>query len=476
MLARTKIVALTTALIGALALGGNAYAARKTCPDGGFPPCNKPPVTESGGNNLSYPVIWAEGVVKADFTPTDTAWKFQAVLEDGMGGYYTDVGQGPVYCVGEEDVVPPATVPDDVLCYHGRLNLGISEETGQREFVEPPKVWWLQQRQPFNQWQVFNRADPFLATPVVVTGVDTGDLLESSITIKAKQIRTEFTLFKNVSGDPGHPNEKIASIVADPDFLEFRPEYPCELNANDDAIPTAPNNCFAAHSMSGAVPGTDQSIAETQGTEYPFEDQALLLDPRDVKMAKSYFDPSIVVPAGADPGTEAEETDPRIVAIDPPLGMDATVYTACARLLIQKLTGDPATLYWDSVEGSWMPRSAINTPAVDIRTWDGSYSVEINAGGSLIYGYNWNTKNFAEGAGEYRLTFLIEGSSADGGRCIYDSNAVFDDTSLSVNVGDRRPATILTPAALGATRGEGGAVYVDVEIGTSGGGGGGRPR
>ena len=472
MSTRFKLIALTTALIGALAVGGNAYA-RKTCPDGSFPPCNKPPVGEAASNNLSYPVIWAEDVVKPDFSPTDTAWKFEPVLEDALGGYYTDVGQGPVYCVGENDIVPPELIPSEILCYYGRLNLGISEVDGSRIFVEPPKVWWLQQRQPFNQWQVFNIGDQKLLTPVVVTGVDTGDLLESSIVIKAKQIRTEFTLFKNVSGDPDHPNLKIASIAADPEFLQFRPEYPCELYDNDENIPTAPNNCFAAHSMSGAVPGTDQSIAETQGTEYPLDGEEVLLDPRNVKMAQTYFDPSLVVPAAADPGTESEEPDPRIVAIDPPLGMDATVYTACARLLIQKLTGDPATLYWDSDEGSWMPRSAINTPAVDIKTWDGSYSVEINAGGSLIYGFNWNTQKFSEGAGEYRLTFLIEGSSANGGRCIHDSNAVFDDTSLSVNVGERRPATILTPAALGATRGEGGAVYVDVEIGTGGGGGGG---
>jgi hypothetical protein len=476
-----NLIALTAALIGAMTLGGSAIAARKTCPDGGYPPCNKPPVGETASNNLSYPVIWADGVVRPDFAPTDTPWRFEGVTWDAVEeNYFTDVGQGPVYCVGEDDITPPELVDSKILCYYGRRNLGISEVTGQREFEGDPKAWMLQQRQPFNQWQVFNTVDPVIGTPVVVTGVDTGDLLESSITIKAKQIRTEFTLLKTVSGGAGYEDPKIAGIVADDEFTQFRPEHGCVLNDN---VTIAPNNCFAAHSMSGAVPGTDQSIAETQGTDWPFDDQHLLLDPRDVKMAKTYFDPSIPVPAAA-PGTEESEPDPRIVPIEPPLGMDATVYTPCARLVIQKLTGDPANLYWDSdagsLGGSWMPRADVNSPVVDINSWSGSYSAEINAGGSLIYGYNWNTQKSSEGAGAYRLTFVLEGGSVEEGRCgagVEYLNTVFDDTTLSINVGERRPATVLSKTALAGTRGEGGAVYVDVEIATGGGGGGGgRPR
>jgi hypothetical protein len=344
------------------------------------------------------------------------------------------------------------------------MNLGISEEDGSRIFVEPEKVWWLQQRAE-NKWQVFNIEDPDKITPVVVTGVDTGDLLESSIVIKAKQIRTEFALFKHV--DAYAP----LGLVADADFTGYRPGA-CVLDA---AIPT---NCFAAHRMSGAVPGTDQSIAEIQGTDWPGPIDAPdyeLLDPREVKMIKNYFDPTIPVPAAA-PGTEESEPDPRIVPVEPPLGVDALVYTDCARLIIQKVTGDPGSLYWDSDARSWMPRSAANAPVVDIGTWDGSYSVEINAGGGLIYGYNWNTQKASEGAGAYRLTFLLEGGGSAGGACDAERSTVFDDTSMSVNVGDRRPATILSATALGGTRGEGGAVYIDVEIGASGGGGGGRPR
>lgn len=455
MMTRLTLIALTTALIGTLASGGSAIAARRTCEDGSFPPCNKPPVGEAASNNLSFPVIWpVTNVMKPGFVQSDDPWVFEEVLSDGTN-YYTDVGSGPVYCVGEDDITPPENIPSDVLCYRGRLNEGLDEGTGEPILTGDPKTWMLQQRQPHNQWQIFNTFDANTGTPVAVTGIDTGDLLESSIVIKAKVIRTEFTLLKNVDDDP--------------DFTSYRSENGCVLQENDIGAGTAPNNCFAAHSMSGAVPGTDRSIAETQGTESL--SAALLRDPREVKTAKTYFDPTIPVPV-----TEAEEPDPRIVAIDPPLGMDATVYSPCARLIIQKFAGDADSLYWDSSEGSWMPRSVANTPVVDINAWGGSYSAEINAGGNLIYGYNWSTKDFSEGAGEYRLTFVLEGGPSDTGRCVHERNTVFDDDTMSINVGERRPATVVSATDLGGSRGEGGAVYVDVEIGGGGGGGGGRGR
>ncbi len=52
----------------------------------------------------------------------------------------------------------------------------------------------------------------------------------------------------------------------------------------------------------------------------------------------------------------------------------------------------------------------------DGTTWEGlwidgpsdAYSAEINQLGQLLYGYNWDTKNDAGGAGLYRLTFSID--------------------------------------------------------------------
>jgi len=299
---------------------------------------------------------------------------------------------------------------------------------------------------------------------VVITGVDTGDLLESSITIKAKQIRTEFTLFKRADESPQ------LGTFADTDYTQYL-QTVCTLE--DNSI-LAPNNCFAAHNMSGAVPGTDQSINETQGTDYN-DVAGGLLNPQEVKMVKNYFDPDAVVIEAEEPG------DPRIVLVEPPVGMDATVYSDCARLIIQKINDPSTEPEWASdasgtYGGYWT--GGMGEPVVDIAAWDGSYSTEINAGGSLIYGYNWNTKVLAE-KGDYRLTFVLEGGFTDDqnnendGKCTSTLNTVFDGTSKSVNVGERRPATLLSQAEMDGHHGEGGLLYIDVVVGASGGGGGG---
>ena len=437
-------------LLSGLAVGAAGMAAKPENPGGGG---HKPPTGDAASNNLSYPVIWSDGVVKPGFVQS-TALAFAQVYTDGAGRYYTLVGESQVDCVGENDIVPPEKIDPNVLCYYGRLNLGISEETGERIFVGDPKVWWLQQRQPHNLWQAFNvDVDPATTGPVVVTGVDTGDLLESSTVIKNKQVRTEFTLLKYVATD----DAQFGAYVLDP------------------FDGTLTEDSFQAFGMSGAVPGTDQSIAETQGNDFGpgangVPGTQTMLDPTTIKVATNYFDPDAVAPEG-DAGTEAEEPgDPRIVPLDPPLGMHATVYSACARLMIQKVTGDD--ILWSSEEGRWV--GTIGGPVVNVAAYNATtdvYSAEINAGGGVIYGYNWNTKANADGAGTYRVTFLLDGPTSEGGRCTAPMNTVFDDTSMSVNVGERRPATLIPGTDEMFTAGEGGLVYVDVEIGAGGGGG-----
>lgn len=78
-----------------------------------------------------------------------------------------------------------------------------------------------------------------------------------------------------------------------------------------------------------------------------------------------------------------------------------------------------------------------------------------------------NTKLLSD-KGDYRLTFMLEGSEADGGKCPNLLNTVFGGTTKSVNVGERRPATALSAAEMKGTHGESGLVYVDVAIGASG--------
>lgn len=444
-----KCGALAFALAVALSFSAPVNAVPQWCADMGGPPCKD----SSGGgeptgtNNLSYPVIWSDNVATPGFVKSDALWSFGGIIEPGNE------------CVLQAS--PVTTVPDEVACYYGEKNLGIDEETGQRTFEPPTRTWWLQQRQGLgNQWQVFNIMDEDVNTndvPFVVTGIDAGDLMESSLTIKAKQIRIEFTLFKRIMGDA-----ELLSVT-DADYVDYLAygDGTCVLGDNETA---APNNCFAAHNMSGAVPGTDQSINEIQGTDY--NETAVLVDPQTVKLVKNYYDGESIVPLAA------------------PVGMDATVYSACSRLVIQHISGATDGAVWSSTEGGgvaggdhggyWI--NGLEPPVVDVAAWDsaegagGGYSAEINAGGSLIFGYNWNTKLLAA-KGPYRVTFVLEGAA-----CGVTPNTVFDSTTKAVNVGERIPAILLSGEgmeAMGADGGEGGLTYLDIQVGASGGGGGG---
>jgi hypothetical protein len=408
-------------------------------------------------NNLSYPAIFPEGVRPAGWMQVGV-WRLAPILMDDAGR--------PMGCVGEDDIVPPEKVAASILCYYGRKNLGLNEETGESMFTGDEKIWWLQRRQPANAWQVFNITDaeaenlPEAITPVIVTGVDTRDFLESRIAIRPMPVRVEFTLLKNVEGD-----ERLR-IPADPDYTRYLMSEGCTLNNNSTS---APNNCFGALSMSGAVPGTDQSSNEIQGVEWPR--RQTLCDPATLKQATDYLDRSHVTAV-----EESDESgDPRIVAIDPPLGMHATVYSACARLVIQPInrrTADSLTWNSDASEkgGYWVGDGA-KAPVVNIAAWetgDHAYSAEINADGSLLYRFNWNATSLQpEGtASTYRLTLVLEGGADQGGQCPYPLNTVFDETTLSVNVGSKNSAVVLSAASLGGQHGEGGAAYLDITVGT----------
>jgi hypothetical protein len=325
-------------------------------------------------------------------------------------------------CISEVGVTPGTPVPDNVLCYYGR------QRDADGEFIDGTLgVWWLQERAA-NRWQVFNTSDPtpyvpstISGTRVDVTAVDVGDLLESSPDVNTRNIRTEFTLLQNAA--------------LDSDFSPFI------AFSGTCALAAQPSNCFAAMNMSGPVPGTDQSINEIQGSDYG---------------------------PGPVPGTL---TGTQIVT-DPTLktGYHATVYSRCARLVIQKhLTGVPTT--WDINNGYWADAGA---PVVNIAAYTGAYKAEINAGGNMIYGYNWNAKSVA--TGKYRLTFVIDQSKCT----VASPNTEFVTTQV-INVGEQNESHLLTGtelAPIGSSQSYGGAVYVDVNLvakGKGGGGGGGGP-
>lgn len=432
-----NVLPFAVTVIAMLGASGSAFALKPGCD---APPCgggggNKPPTGETASNNLSYPVIFSDNVRTPDWNTSvssnPASWIFAT---------FPDVVPDRDACLQESGVPSGTEVPAAYLCYYGRPT--VTNDDGSLSFVgdelTDKKVWWLQQREA-NRWQAFNptAADAGGAL-VTVSAVDVGDLLESSVVIKSKQIRTEFVLYQNAE-EAGSP------------FGQY-------LVGGTTCTATSPTNCFVQHTMSGAVPFTQRSIFETAGSDYgPGSGDEL--------GTQSLPDSEKSV-TGEDGATQ--------------IPVHATVYSRCARLLIQKVTAPGQALEWtyEPSGGSWGPRSLAGSPVVDLRAWDDSYSAEINAGGMLLYGYNWNTKNLSAGAGWYRLTFVLEGDTNHGGLCTSPGglNTAFGATSQAANLGERQPAQLLSNTeftALGATRGEGGAVYVEVEIG--GGGGGGKP-
>lgn len=187
-----------------------------------------------------------------------------------------------------------------------------------------------------------------------------------------------------------------------------------------------------AFAMSPAIPGTENSPSEMRGTD------------------QSLVDPTTVHP-----------------------GFHATVYSACVRFLIQKVTGDPADLTWSGTGGQWT--NGANAPSFEGSTYGGGFTAEVNVGGNLIYGYNLNMRRDGEGAGLYRLTFVLDGGPDVGGPCTHSLNTSFGSGTELVNVAGTAGPSEIIPEGDARLNGDvgGGLTYIDVTISAKAGGGGG---
>jgi hypothetical protein len=390
---------------------------------------------ESGVNNLSFPLILSDNV--APSLAGDGIWKWASITDPAS------------QCIGEAGVTPGTAVDPSILCYYGR-KVDVNEETGAIVFIGTPcpsddcKVWWLQKR-PANFWKALSVFHTTLETPLVVSAVDIGDLLESSPSIATRQIRVEFNLLQSV--DPAVDTELGPYVVAEADWTAYTgglplPE-PCTVpDAAGESI-----GCFAAFAMSGAVPGTEQSGNEMQGNDFgPGPTPSLntgtltVLDPTTVRLADD----------GAIP-------------------IHALVYSRCARLLIQQITGIPS---WNPATGTW---SGGNTPVVNTAAYAATnpWTVETTSGGSIVYGYNWNAKTVA--VGTYRLTFVLDGNDLVGPQCSTTLGTKFDDVETAlVNAGEVGRSEGIIPAGDLALNGgdEGGIAWIDLTLTSKGGGGG----
>lgn len=149
----------------------------------------------------------------------------------------------------------------------------------------------------------------------------------------------------------------------------------------------------------------------------------------------------------------------------------ATIYSACARLTIQRLEisrDDPyvSLITWDPVAGEWTGEGLIASALFNGGVWSGGegsgYSAEINGSGKAIYGYNWTSAGLA--AGDYRITFSLDPN------CPVATLNTFMTSSTTVYTTPTE-GSVPAPAAEG-----GGSVakidaadnlsYIDVEIGS----------
>lgn len=135
------------------------------------------PTGETAGNNLSFPVIWTEGVAKV--LPGDPA----TTRLQGAWWYWwgIDANDVPLSCAPD---------PDDMnLC-----NDGISGSTGSEPGFGAIRAYL--QKDPNNLWQA-ESADGS-AAPVNVDWIDWGDNLESVDWYTTSQVRVEVVLFQDL--------------------------------------------------------------------------------------------------------------------------------------------------------------------------------------------------------------------------------------------------------------------------------------
>lgn len=130
------------------------------------------PTGETAGNNLSFPVIWTEGVAK--ILPGDPA----TTRLEGTWWYWwgIDANDDPLSCA-------PDPV-DTSLCNTG----------GEPGFGA---IRAYLQKDPKNLWQA-GSADGRSAKPVIVDWIDWGDNLESVDWYTTSQVRVEVVLFKDL--------------------------------------------------------------------------------------------------------------------------------------------------------------------------------------------------------------------------------------------------------------------------------------
>jgi len=345
-------------------------------------------------NNLSFPVIWSDGVSK---TLRDN---YETVNLSGAMWYWwgTDDDGNPESCLAD---------PDDQLYCNGDA-ASTNGPAPCENHQDSDCVAVFQQQDSNSDWQA-ESAD-WSDAPVYVTWIDWGDNLESVDWYTRSKVRVEMVLIQNL----------------DDSKLQYGMRH-LEGWGIDELW------------------GLATEVVWDPDGDGDFDD--------------------------AEYGKVPEVLD----------GYQATVYSSCARLTIQKLSKprDDTTLSlnWNPNAGEWDgdvtdgdDPALLNKVVWESGDGHGYYSAEINVKGKVIYGYTWDVKNLNDktgvpltATGDYRITF-----SLDGVNCPVALNTFFDAARILV------PAEEVTAVAEEGEDPGGGAVgvidvtnnltYIDVRI------------
>jgi uncharacterized membrane protein YgcG len=133
--------------------------------------------------------------------------------------------------------------------------------------------------------------------------------------------------------------------------------------------------------------------------------------------------------------------------------LNALVYTECARLSIEP-TSSVGTIF-NYTSGSWGSAPSTLAPM--------RMTTEVTVSGRITYGYVWNRAGLAPGW--YRLNFYLDPACND---C---ATLIDPNSTAIINPGRSYFTELIAPENPEANCG--GGVYIDIQLGGSGGGGGG---
>jgi hypothetical protein len=318
---------------------------------------NPPPTEDTAGNNLSFPVIWAEGMPKtlpgtAGMAPLLTGEKWYQWGTNGVDPNIT-----PASCPIDPDEESSILNPGGLhLCDDGIADsVDVGKLAGEPPADNPlPLAKVFLQKDPGNLWQAWSGTpgDAGVAQEngeIYVDWIDWGDNLESVDWYTRSQVRTEVVLFQDL-------------LIPQ---LEYEMRHTSGWGINE------------VHGLAASLSEIPIVGPGTQATVYSpcarLTIQLLLVERGDGNLADLIWEPGLgwTEPQYI-PGTEEPYTND---LINPPI-FNGVVYEA----------GDGP----------------------------GYYNAEINVKGRIIYGYTWNVRQKHDdalspsGAGDYRLTFSFD--------------------------------------------------------------------